>query len=60
MQAVYTQQLNEVLGYANQCAVVIGSKYRYTAARRRPALAVGGRYRVAPALEGCVERHVVV
>jgi hypothetical protein len=59
MQAVYTQQLNEMLRYANQCSVMIGSKYRYKAARRRPASAVAGKYRVAPALEGCVERHVV-
>lgn len=59
MQAVYTEQLNEMLRYANQCSVMLGSKYRYKAARRRPASAAAGRYRVAAALEGCVERHVV-
>lgn len=59
MQAVYTEQLNEMLRYANQCSVMLGSKYRYKAARRRPASAAAGKYRVATALEGCVERHVV-
>lgn len=59
MQAVYTEQLNEMLRYANQCSVMLGSKYRYKAARRRPASAAAGRHRVATALEGCVERHVV-
>lgn len=59
MQAVYTEQLNEMLRYANQCSVMLESKYRYKAARRRPASAATGKYRVATALEGCVERHVV-
>lgn len=59
MQSVYADQLNEMLRYANQCSVMLGSKYRYKAARRRPASAAAGKYRVVTALEGCVERHVI-
>lgn len=59
MQRVYADQIHEMLRYANQCAAVLGLRYRYKAARRRPSSALASRGCMPAAIEGCVERYVV-
>ena len=59
MQQVYADQIHEMLRYANQCAAVLGLRYRYKAARRRPSSVLASRGCVPAAIEGFVERHVV-
>ena len=55
--SIYSQQLNDLLSQANQCAAVLGSRYRYVAARQRAQSAASGRPASAAAL--FVERRAV-
>ena len=55
--SIYSQQLNDLLSQANQCAAVLGSRYRYVAARQRPQSAASGQ--PASTAAPLVERRAV-